>query len=162
MIDENQDLHDLLNLAYFYLKFRPRTEWEIRKYLNKKTERRHWSRDLVEKAIEDLKERGLINDKEFIRLFVESRNIGKPKSVFVLTQELIRLGIKKELIDEYFVQKPQPEEELAMKALLPRWKRFSSMSKQARFQKASAFLYRRGFSYDIIKETIKALEEQYP
>ncbi|OGK18185.1 hypothetical protein A2866_04835 [Candidatus Roizmanbacteria bacterium RIFCSPHIGHO2_01_FULL_39_8] len=162
MTDENEDLHDLLNSAYFYLKFRPRTEWEIRKHLNKKTERRHWSRDLVKKGIEHLKERGFIDDKEFIRLFVESRNSGKPKSAFVLTQELIRLGIIKELIDEYFVQKPQPEEELAMKALLPRWRRFSHLSKQARFQKASAFLYRRGFSFDISKETIKALEEQYP
>jgi regulatory protein len=159
MQESDEDLEVLHNYAYFYLKFRPRTEYEIRSYLNKKTTKRHWSKDLVEKVVESLKEQGLINDKEFVRLFVESRNLGKPKSTYVLTRELMRLGVKKDLIDEFFLQEPQPEEELAMKALQPRWRRFLSLSKQERFKKSTDFLYRRGFSFDLIKKTIEKLEE---
>ncbi|MBI4009170.1 RecX family transcriptional regulator [Candidatus Roizmanbacteria bacterium] len=154
----NDDLQVLLNYAYFYLKFRPRTKKEVRDYLNKKTEKRHWSRDLVEEAIKDLEQQNVINDKEFVRWFVEQRNISKPKSQFVLKGELLRFGIAKELIDEYFSQHTQPEEELAFHALQSKWRRFQSLSKKERFEKAAAFLSRRGFSFDLIRKTIKDLE----
>lgn len=156
----NEDLQTLLNYAYFYLKFRPRSKKEIRDYLNKKTEKRHWSRDLVEKAIKDLEEQNLINDKEFVRWFVEQRNRAKPKSQFVLKGELLRFGIAKELIDEYFSNHEQPEDELALQALQSRWRRFQTLPKKERFEKSAAFLARRGFNFDIVKKTIKKLEDK--
>ncbi len=152
------DLQGLLNYAYFYLKFRPRTVKEMRDYLYKKIEKRHWSRDDVEKAIKGLVELGMLNDIEFIRLFVEQRNSAKPKSKFVLKRELLRHGVSRELIDEYFTGHPQNEEELAFKALERHWPRFKNLSPRARFQKAAAYLMRRGFGFDIFKKIIDRLE----
>ncbi len=154
------DLQGLLNYAYFYLKFRPRTVKEMRDYLYKKIEKRHWSRDDVEKTIKELLELEMLNDREFIRMFVEQRNLVKPKSEFVLRRELRQHGISKEIIDEYFAGHPQNEEGLALKALERHWSRFKNLLPRDRFQKAAAYLMRRGFGFEIIKKTIRLMEEK--
>lgn len=159
MQESDEDLRALLNNAYFYLKFRPRTKKEVCDYLYKKIVKRHWSRDSVDKAIQQLEEQNFINDKEFIRWFVEQRNNSKPKSQFILTQELLRYGVPKELIVFYFEENSQPEEELAFKALQSKWNRFQKLERKKRFEKSASFLSRRGFSFDIIKKTIEKVEE---
>src|SRR3990167_7384562 len=100
-MNENEDLQRLLNSAYFYLKFRPRSKKEVHDYLLKKIKKRRWSTDDVEKVIEQLEEQNFINDKEFVRWFVDQRNRSKPKGKFVLKAELLRFGIAKDLIDQY-------------------------------------------------------------
>ena len=151
------NLQGLLNYAYFYLKFRSRTIKEMRDYLYKKIEKRHWSRDDVEKVIRELLELEMLNDREFIRLFVEQRNLAKPKSEFVLKRELLRHGVSRELIDEYFTVHPQNEEELAFKALEHHWSRFKNLSPRVRFQKAVMFLMRRGFGFEVAKKIFEKL-----
>src|SRR3989344_6971885 len=117
------DLQILLNYAYFYLKFRPRTKKEVHDYLLKKIKKRHWSTDDVDEAIKQLEEQNLINDREFVKWFVEQRIIGKPKGKFVLKAELLRFGIPKELIDGYLEEHPLEEEDLAFRALKSKWNR---------------------------------------
>lgn len=159
-MESDDDLQTLLNYAYFYLKFRRRTKKEVRDYLNKKTVKRHWSRDLVGQAINQLEEQDLINDKEFVKWFVEQRNASKPKSRFVLKGELLHFGIEKDLIDDYFSKHEESEDELALKALQSRWRRFSTLSKKERFEKSASFLIRRGFSFDIVRRVINKIEEK--
>lgn len=154
-----EDLHLLLNHAYFYLKFRPRTIKEMRDYLYRKIKGKHWSQDDVEKVIKTLEEGGLLNDAEFIKWFVRERNILKPKSEFVLKRELSRFGAPKDLIDEYFSQHQLNEEELAEKSLRGKWARLATLDKKKRFEKAASFLARRGFSYDLIRKTISMMED---
>ncbi len=154
---DSKNLHRLLNLAYFFLKFRPRTEKEIEQYLFKKAKKRHFSVNEIEKVIKKLKEENLINDKEFINWFVEQRKTNKPKSQYVLKRELIRLGIKEDLIDKYFLDHPINEEDLAYKALLSKWSSFKNLSSEKRFQKAINFLFRRGFNFEVSKKTVKKM-----
>ena len=158
--DSNEDLQELLNKAYFYLKFRPRSKKEVADYLLKKIKKRHWSTDDVDKVIKQLEEQNLINDKEFVSWFVEQRNASKPKSQFVLRGELLRFGIDKDVIDNFFMEHEEPEDGLALKALQSRWRRFSALPKKERFAKSAAFLSRRGFSFDLIRKTISKLEEK--
>lgn len=159
MNDTNQDFQSLLNYAYFFLKFRPRTENEMRRYLLKKIKTRHWSTDAVKMAIACLKEQKLIDDAEFTRWFIEGRVKTKAKSKFILVQELLRLGVDKETIDEYFLQNEIDEEKLALKTLRSRWGRFENLEKRQRFQKASQFLLRRGFEFDLVKKTIVKIDK---
>jgi len=155
----NEDLQPLLNKAFFYLKFRPRTKKETENYLLKKVKATHWSTDDVKKIIQHLEELDFINDKKFIALFVENRNILKPKGQRVLVQELIRLGVDKEIIDDYFSNNLLNEEELAFKTLKPRWNRYKNLDKRKRFEKAMGLLLRRGFSCETAKQTIIKTEE---
>ena len=151
-------IHRALNFSYFYLKFRPRSKKEIVDYLHKKADRFSLTEAIIEQAVLSLEEQGLVDDKKFIEWFVEQRSSAKPKSEFALRQELFRFGIEKELLDEYFAEHEMPEEELAMKALRPRWRRYENMDRKMRFQKAAAFLGRRGFGFDVIKKSINFLE----
>jgi regulatory protein len=148
------DLQGLLNKALFYLKFRSRSVSEMRQYLNKKIRTTHWSPAAVEKVIDYLSEVGLLNDKDFIRLFVEQRTANKPKGEYALRQELRRFGIDKNLIDEYFNTNPLDEEKLAEKALSSRWQRFKDLPPEKRFQKACQFLQRKGFSFEKAQSVI--------
>ena len=159
-MDNNELFQKALNYAYFYLKFRNRTEKEIYRYLKKKAKRFHWTETTTMAVIKTLKEQGPVDDKKFVQWFVNQRNLFKPKSGFVLKNELIKLGVTKELVDEYLSDHPQNEEGLAYKTLRPRWQRFTTLSSRERFQKAGQFLLRRGFSFDVVKITIAKMEEK--
>ncbi len=159
MLSHDEQVGKALNLAYFFLKFRPRTKKEITQYLLKKSTRFHLDQKAIDEVVEELENQGLIDDQKFIERFVEERSRTKQKSSFVLKRELIRFGIGRDLIDEYFANHLLDEESLALKALNGRWYRFQNLPYQERFQKASQFLARRGFSFEIIKKTIKKLEE---
>ena len=151
------DLQPLLNMAFFYLKFRPRTIKETRDYLYKKVRTTHWSHVAVDKIINHLIERKFLDDQEFVRYLVESRTRTKVKGVFAIKQELSRYGVEKELIDEYFAKTEINEEALAEKILERRWPRLKTLTVQKRFEKAINLLARRGFNYETSKKAIEDL-----
>lgn len=157
---DSEDFQRLLNYAYFFLKFRPRSKKEVETYLNKKIQKRHWSQDDVKKVIRHLEELDLIDDKTFVKWFIEQRLLLKPKSRYILTQELLIYGIDKGLIEDYFSSNEVDEEKFAEKILSERWHRYKNLDKRKRFEKAAGFLMRRGFSFDITRKTINKLHLQ--
>jgi regulatory protein len=149
-----------LNFAYFYLKFRSRTEREIVLYLQKKAEKYGFTPEVIQSVVEDLKHNDLINDAEFVKMYVESKTKSKPTGANVLKMELMRLGVQKDFLIEHFEDSPVDESQQAMQALEKRWHRFSTLDQKKRFEKAASFLMRRGFSFDTVKKTIAQLEEK--
>lgn len=156
----SNDLIPLLNIAFFYLKFRPRTIKETRDYLYKKVRTTHWSHEAVDKVINHLIERKFLDDKEFINYLVTSRTRTKVKGIYAIKQELNRFGVDKELIDEHFSKTEINEEILAEKILSSRWPRLKNLPKQKRFEKAMSLLQRRGFNFEISRKTIEKLEKE--
>ena len=156
----DNDLIPLLNIAFFYLKFRPRTIKETRDYLYKKVRTTHWSHEAVDKVIDHLIKLKFLDDKEFINYLVRSRTATKVKGVYAIKQELYRFGVDRELVDEYFSNTEINEEELAEKALLRRWEIIKSLPKQKRYEKASSYLRSRGFSFDVSRKTVKKLSNE--
>ena len=147
-----------LSLAYHYLSFRPRTVAEIERYLQKKALKYLFTSGEILAALEILKDQGFLNDLEFIKSFVSSRNSLKQKSERMLTMELKKLGISQIDITVYFSENAPDEMELAQKALQKKVKSLSLISDgKKRFVKAISFLQRRGFSYDIAKESYNKL-----
>ena len=158
MSNENKIFQDILNTAYFYLKFRPRTEKEMINYLKNKGLKQNWSDKLIQLVVEQLKDDRFIDDRKFIKQFVEERSLLKPKGIYVLKAELIRHGIRNDLIDEYFFEQTIDEENLAYQAIIKRWDRLRILPGDKRFKRAMDFLLRRGFSFSIAKNVIKKLE----
>lgn len=150
----------ILNYAYFYLKFRPRSRKEVSDYLKKKGDKLSWTPEQIEAAILDLEEKNFVNDADFVEWFVHSRNSGKPKGRPILTSELMLKGVPKDTIDTYFEVNPPDSEALILKALERKWSSFRFLDKQIRFQKAASYLQRRGFPFSLIKKTIAQLEEK--
>jgi len=156
----SDDLLPLSNLAFFYLKFRPRTIKETRNHLYKKVSTTHWSHEAVDKVIDHLIELKFLDDKVFIDFLVRSRTGIKTKGIYAIKQELFRFGVDRELVDEYFSKTEINEEELAEKALLRRWEIIKNLPKQKRFEKALSYLRSRGFSFDICRTVIKKMENK--
>ncbi|MEK7597114.1 MAG: regulatory protein RecX [Patescibacteria group bacterium] len=152
------DLIPLLNMAFFYLKFRPRTIKETRDHLYKKVRTTHWSHEAVDKVINHLIEFKFLDDKAFVDYLVRSRTTTKVKGIYAIKQELNRFGVDKELVDEYFENTKINEEALAEKALRHRWEIIKNLPKQKRFEKAMSFLQRRGFNYDVSRKIIEKME----
>jgi regulatory protein len=142
-----------LSLAYRYLSFRPRTVAEVEKYLEKKAEKYILKPGEIQATIELLKDQGYVNDLEFIKSFVNSRNSLKPKSRRMLEIELKKMGVSQLDINTFFSNNQIDETQLAKKALKKKMKSLVLIiDKKKRYIKAISFLQRRGFSYDIAKD----------
>lgn len=153
----DDDLIPLLNISFFYLKFRPRTIKETREHLYKKVKTTHWSHEAVDKVIDHLIELKFLDDKLFIDYLVNSRTKTKVKGIYAIKQELNKFGVDRELIDEYFSNTEINEDELAEKILISRWDRLKTLPKQKRFEKALSLLQRRGFNFETSKKAIEEL-----
>jgi regulatory protein len=141
-----------LSIAYRYLAFRPRTVEEVRRKLVTKAEKYVFTLSEIDAVLELLKDQGYLNDLEFIKSFVASRNLLKPKSQRMLTIELKKAGVSQADIDTYFSESPPNEADAAQKALKKKMKSLSSVTdEKKRFMKAVSFLQRRGFPFDVAK-----------
>ena len=150
----------LLNFAYFYLRFRPRTESEMLQYLEKKAKKFSYTEDSVGKAQKKLLDQKLIDDSQFVVWFVEIRGSSKKKAVAYLKNELRTRGISSDIISLYFEENIINEDESAVKALRSKWRSYQNEDKRKRFEKSASFLQRKGFGYSVIKRAIAEIEEK--
>jgi regulatory protein len=137
-------MNSSLNIALHFLKFRPRSVFEIKQKLKSKK----ITDDEIKKTIAVLLENKLLDDKEFARMWVKDRNNFKPSGTYLLKMELRKFGINDDLIEEVLAN--QDEEKLAREAITSK-SRFDS----AGFQKKAGFLQRRGFKTDVIIKVLK-------
>ena len=148
------DFDIYFNKAVRFLSYRPRSEKEIRDYLKKK----ETPTDILEKIILFFKEKKFLNDEEFARMWVRQRTNIKPKSKWVIKMELLQKGIDPEIADRVLASGEEGKEvsdlEQAKKLVRNKLPRYTGLSRQELYQKLGGFLARRGFSWDIIKESI--------
>ncbi|MBL7081254.1 MAG: regulatory protein RecX [Candidatus Omnitrophica bacterium] len=136
------------------LKFRPRSEYEIRKRLIQKK----FTPEVTEKTISLLKEKDLVNDQEFTRVWIGSR-IKKPFGLRRIQQELKTKGIKEEFIREAFseIKSDYKEEKVLADLVKERWIKLKGIERRRAKQRLYGWLMRRGFSYEKILEAINQL-----
>ncbi len=142
-----------LNLAYFYLSIRNRSEKEMRDYLAKKKA----SEEVIEKIITSLKEKKFLNDEAFTRSWILNRARVKPKGRVLLKLELRQKGISDDIISTVLseVQEDVPDElEQAKGLIAKRMEKMAGKSRQEIYAKVGGFLSRRGFSWEIVKKAI--------
>jgi regulatory protein len=150
--DELQDkaYQRCLDKAFLLLSIRMQTEHELWEKLGKKSEKADIYRVLCR-----LKELGYVDDPKFASMWVESRSNSRGPGL--LRTELIKKGIKKDIIDSALSDYDKETQILAAKrAILAKDK--PDLTPDVRFKKLGGLLARRGFSYDIIKKAL----EKYP
>lgn len=150
-----KDLSFLFKKAYFFLKFRLRTEKELENYLLKKINNTNYSQKDVKNVIEKLKKDNLINDAKFTELYIKTRLTLKPRGRKLLIQELKNKGIASSLIEEYFNNNKIDEEKSAYDTIKKYWKRLNNLNQKKFYEKSMRILLSRGFSYEIAKKTIE-------
>jgi regulatory protein len=143
------------NAALRYLGYRPRSEAEIRQRL-----RQHgFDSDCTEKTLAKLKEQGLVDDTAFARFWLENREAFSPRSRRLTKLELRRKGLKNDIIEQ--VAGEINDRDSAYRAALGRARRLPMSDYQAFRRRLGEYLGRRGFSYNIIKETTERVWKEH-
>ena len=102
---------DALAIALYFLKFRPRSEFEVEQKLKTK---RVPDKE-TKRVIAVLKKNKLLDDAEFAKMWVRDRNLLKPSGSYLLKIELRKFKVPDGDIEAALSD--QDEKKLARKAL---------------------------------------------
>ena len=133
--------------AIYYLQFSGKTENELRKKLAEQ----EFSPASVDSAIEFVKKYRYLDDEDYARRFVE-RNRNK-KSRKQMQFDLTQKGVDRTILDTVF-EDMDVDEEAQILELLEKRKYPKENASREEKQKISAYLARKGFSYDAISSAL--------
>lgn len=159
----------LMERMYKWFALRQHSEKEVRDYFRVKSlESRVKGKEgisqlVIDALVENLKKKGMVDDLQFARAWTEARRKSKQKGIRAIKAELFQKGISREIIEEVVSNQSSvvSEEALAKQALEKKMKVWKNLSGQELKKKAFEFLARKGFDFDIVKETVeKRLQKQ--
>ena len=109
---KSEEYQRLIDSAFRYLSFRPRSEKEIADYLQKKNP------DIVDAVITRLRELGYVDDVKFAQWWIRVRQGRKPKGMQLIIYELLSKGVTRDVIEQVLSSEMENQEELAKKGLI--------------------------------------------
>ena len=154
---EAPSLERAKNYAFLLLKFRPRSEYEIYQRLKKKK----LDEEVIKGVLSFLKEKAFLDDKLFTCAWIESR-LKKPFGLHRIRQELKLKGIDQQIINSQVaaLKEGYSEEEIVRKIARARLAKTKNIALQTAKRRIFSYLIRRGFSADIVSDTVKELWKQ--
>lgn len=147
-------MQDCLDAAYYYLSYRPRSEGEIRQWLDK----RGFASEVVETAIGKLREQNLSDDFAFAKFWRDDRLSFRPKSKRLIKRELRDKKVASDIIEQ--VTSDIDDEEIAYKLGSSRLPTLVHLDYPAFYRRLTSYLAYRGFNYEVIKRTASLLWQQ--
>jgi regulatory protein len=140
---------DTLEVAYQralkFLGYRMRTVAEVKDKLKDYG----FTEEEMAEVVDRLRRNGLISDERFAAAWIENRVEFRPRSHRALSFELRRKGVPEEVIDET-LENTISDEELAYLAATKQSRKYKDLEWPDFRRKMSAYLARRGFSYNTI------------
>lgn len=147
---------------------RPRSVWETQDYLKRRQLKRaqlnrkrahdklkplpEIQTSAIELVMERLIERGYVDDLRFAEYYVENRFTKKGISTKRLKMELAKKHIAGDIIDQVMQDSARNEEGELRKMIEKKRARYDD-------EKLLAYLVRQGFDYQLVKDTISALNQ---
>lgn len=145
------------NYVWRLIKQRLRSEQEIKQKLNFKK----YAPPVIAETVSYFKDLDYINDVQFANRWVNSR-LHKPLGFKAIAIELRQKGISKEIIDPLIKEKRRSIDERAVVEELAQKYLDKARGKKERpekiWPKLYGYLARRGFSTDVVTETINRLK----
>ncbi|MBA2448472.1 MAG: RecX family transcriptional regulator [Chloroflexi bacterium] len=138
--------------ALRFLAARPRSEQEVRRRL---AEHGHPG-ELIDRAIEKLREYRLLDDTAFAQFWIEQRQTHRPRGARLLKLELRQKGLTSEQAGEALAELGD-EAESAYQAAAKRARTLRGLDERTFRQRLGAFLQRRGFDYEVSAVAVKRL-----
>lgn len=138
--------------AFLLLKFRLRSEEEIRQRLNKKK----FEAEVIEKAVSFLKEKDFLNDRLFVRAWIKAR-LQKFLALSLIRRELLLKGVGREIVEaglRQLLEQGYSEAEAARRIAAQRSERLKGIEPFKARRRLYQYLARRGFSPETIQEAI--------
>lgn len=140
--------------AAHFLGYRPRSMAEVRQNLAAK----EFAPEVIEAAVERLKEMGFVDDAAFARYWAQNRTEFKPLSRRALKVELRRKGVADDAIGEALSD--VDESASAYQAATKQVRKLRGLTKREFKLKLGAFLQRRGFSSETTQDTVLRLIDE--
>jgi regulatory protein len=153
----------------FHIKQRAFRLLGRRQHSSSELSRKLWNKDyeqkLIDEVIEDLQNKGYLDDKEFIRAFVAEKSKAKNWSSKKIKGELFKRGVASKLIDEILCERrTESDYESAIKLAKKKYEVLLKRKlepKELR-NKLSTYLFSKGFDYELIKDICNKLLKNTP
>ena len=127
------------------------------KRLTEKLLERDYPEDLVQEAVQSLKEARYLDDRRFAEQYLSAHL--SDRSIARIRQDLAQRGVDNKLIDEAVsacsMEEIQEEELAQIRQLLKKRHYDPESADYAEQQKTAAFLYRRGFDAGLIRKAMR-------
>ena len=153
MIEE--ELQKAGSYALRFLSYRPRSEFEMRSRL-----RRKFTNEVVNIIVENLKDRGLLDDIAFASVWTHNRMSHHPRSASMVAKELFQKGVSRDVAGE--AVRDLDDEESAYKAGQKSYDRKAQEEHGAYRRRIWGYLQRRGFNASVISRVPNRLWEERP
>jgi regulatory protein len=147
----------LMRAAYRFVSYRPRSEKEIRDFLQKKL--KQWKvagQSSVTKALSRMRDLGYVDDRKFVSWWVSQRTEFRPRGRRAIVSELVRKGISRDMVKEV----PLDELAGAQKAIQKKLVLWAQIPKIEQKKKVYTFLAQRGFSPETIRRIIDEIRQK--
>ena len=139
--------------ALYLLKDMDRTEEQLRGKLRGS----EYTEDIIEKALEYVKSFGYVDDSAYARRFVEANR--KRKSRRDIYFSLYKKGVPGELIEQTIEECYETEDSVSAIKEIMRKKHYScETASEKETQKMYAYLVRKGFRYEDVRQVIQVSE----
>ncbi len=152
-----EELQRAVERAYNFLSYRPRSREEVRRYLRRK----ETPPSIIDAALAKLDRLNLTNDEAFTTFWIENRAQFSPRGERAIKNELRMKGIGRDIVDELVDNKQ--DEQLALRAGRKKAQslaRLPNMDYNTFRSRLGSFLQRRGFGYEIVTRSVRALWEE--
>lgn len=142
-------------LGVYYLSLRPRTEYEMRKYLIKKG----YEDAVIDKILKKLSYYKYIDDRQYTINYVSGAIKAQKKSAYGVRLELIKKGIPSEIIENYIPMFSYDIDlKIAKKISTEYFYQKSDLPYRQLKNKLYQLLTRKGFAPEIINNCLNYLE----
>lgn len=149
----------LMDAALSFLTARPRSRVEVRRrLLRPRRNRPAPPGEVIDRVLDRLAEKHLLDDRDFADFWVEQRERFSPRSSYALAQELRQRGVDRDTTDA--VVDADRDSQRALDAARQRLRSLGGADYETFRAKLTSFLQRRGFSYSVARETVRALWEE--
>ena len=135
----------------------PRSRAELAESLAKK----NVPSDIAQRMLDRFEELGLVNDEEFARLWVQSRQRTRGLAPRVLSMELRRKGISDDVIGEVLADiDPESERQAAHRLVQKKLRSMAGLDDTTRIRRLTSMLARKGYApqvaFDVVRVELDA------
>ncbi|MDD5431971.1 MAG: regulatory protein RecX [Candidatus Omnitrophica bacterium] len=150
-INNEEAIQKAKEYAFLLLKFRLRSENELRDRLRRK----QFDSNVISQVVDFLKEKEFIDDEKFSKAWIKSR-INRKLGLRRICSELKLKGISKKIIDSQVkkVASDYSESEVVKSIVEERLSKLKGIDPQVVKRRIYGYLLRRGFSPEIIYEAL--------
>lgn len=143
--------------ALHFIGYKMRTTQEIRQKLAEKG----FAEDTIGEVLSFLEKYGYADDREYCRKYIREKLRMKPKSGYALKIELRQRGVSPHIIDEVMAETEMDEAGDAFRWLEKKSRGQWPPENEKKKKQIYDFLLRKGYSYDIIGEAFRQMQEAY-